>query len=175
MASLAMASNTPAVIHMSRRSRTVVSETLLAQSRSASSHEQPVARRTKITAKQSRSGVLARWQPSGWSSTGTGTSGSIAAHIASTTSGSNARMMGQDLHSVVGLLDSTPIVSGPEQRPVDGLLFRRELPGHRPIRLSARPVSRLPGLRGRARALERAHAKARASPGPGAQFVPRRW
>jgi hypothetical protein len=54
-ASLAMASKIPAAIHSSRRSRTVVSDTLVPHSRSASSHEQPVTNRTSITSKQSRS------------------------------------------------------------------------------------------------------------------------
>ena len=47
--------NTPAVIHSSRRDRTVVSDTSLPHSRSASSHEHPVANRTRITAKHARS------------------------------------------------------------------------------------------------------------------------
>src|SRR5579862_444441 len=44
----------------------------------------------------------------------------MAEKTASTTSGSNARMMVGHLHSVVGLLGSTPIISGPTPRPVDG-------------------------------------------------------
>src|ERR1039458_2647036 len=55
IASFAIVSKTPAAIHSSRRSRTVVSETLLPHSRSPSSHEQPVTSLTSITSKQSLS------------------------------------------------------------------------------------------------------------------------
>src|SRR5680860_1273534 len=95
-----MLSNTPASIHSSRRSRTVVSDTLFEHSRSASSHEQPVTSRTSMTSKQSRSEARWRWQPNGWVSTRTGSSGSTAAQMVSFTFGSSARMMGEDLHSV---------------------------------------------------------------------------
>jgi len=78
-----IASNTPATSHSSRRWRTVVSDTLFPQRRSASSHEQPVESRTSITSKQSRFEERGRWQPSGCTSTRTGTSGSMAAHTAS--------------------------------------------------------------------------------------------
>ena len=47
-------------------------------------------------------------------------------------------MVGTSTRSLVG--DSTPIFSGPPQRPVDGP-FTRELPSQRPISLFARPLS----------------------------------
>ena len=52
-ASFTSCSKIPAATHSSRRLRTVVSETLLPQSRSASSKLQPVTSRTSITSKQS--------------------------------------------------------------------------------------------------------------------------
>ncbi len=98
----ATVSNTPAAIHSSRLARTVVSEDLLPQSRSASSHEQPVTNRTSITSKQSRSGSRRRWEPGGWVFGAGGTRGSIAAQTVPTTSGSGARMVVGYLHEVVG-------------------------------------------------------------------------
>lgn len=47
----------PGPVHSSRRVRTVVSETFFPQSRSASSQERRMARRTSITSTQSRCGT----------------------------------------------------------------------------------------------------------------------
>ena len=60
MASAAMASKTPTATHSSRRCRAVVSETTRPVICSASSHEHPVARRTMMTIKQSRSDLRGR-------------------------------------------------------------------------------------------------------------------
>ena len=46
---------------------------------------------------------------------------------------------GTDLHSVVGCWVTTPILSGPSPRPVDGLSARKS-PVQRPFFLSARPL-----------------------------------
>ena len=150
LASAAIALNTPASIHSSRRSRTVVSETLLPHSRSASSHEHPVTRRTSITSKQSRLSARGRWQPSGWSSTASGMSGSIPAQTASPTSGSSVRTSyGGTSTWSFGSWDSTPIVSGPLQRPVDGHQLQGTdslLTGLSPIRAASKCRVRAAGL-----------------------------
>ena len=112
----------PGRVHSSRRSRAVVSETLLPHSRSASSHEHPVTRRTNCTSKQSRSGARGRWQPKRVV---------VDAHREERfdrrkdngiyTSGSSARMTAGDLHLVVWRCGCTRrSFSGPTQRPVDG-------------------------------------------------------
>ncbi len=89
-------SNTPAVIHSSRRARKVVSETRCSRMASMSTHDEPVVSRIRIPQKQSWSGTRGRWHPSGCSG-GLGSSGSMAAKTASTTSVSSARMMWVDL------------------------------------------------------------------------------
>ncbi len=86
-------SKTPASTHSSRRARIVVSDTRPPNSLSAVTHEQPVTNRIKIPQNTILSGIRRRCPPVGWLSTGTGTSGSIAAHTGSTTSDPNARMM----------------------------------------------------------------------------------
>src|SRR5579863_120923 len=108
MASSATLAKTPSSTHSSRRARAVVSETFMAQRRSAVTQLQPVTRRTRISSKTNRSEVLGRWQPSGWDLEGPGRCGSTAAKTASTTWGSSARMMVGHLHSVVGGLDEHP-------------------------------------------------------------------
>lgn len=142
MASVASASNTPAASHSSRRSRTVVSETLLPHKRSASTHEQPVESRTSITMKQFRFDDRGRWQPRGWASTGRGTRGSMADQTAFNTSGSSARMMVQTFHLVVGV-DSARHQSRYSPATGGWSPFHKSA-GHRPIRLSARPLSAIP-------------------------------
>jgi hypothetical protein len=67
-----------------------------------STHDAPVTSRNRIPRKQSRSGTRGRWQPSGCVRGGGGIKGSIAAQMASTTSGSRARMMTSVLHQVIG-------------------------------------------------------------------------
>ncbi len=102
-ASSATVSTTPTTIHSSRLARTVVSEALAPQSRSASSHEQPVTDRTSITSEQSRSGSRRRWQPRGRVFGARGTRGSIAARTVSATSGSSAcSIVGTSTWSSVG-------------------------------------------------------------------------
>src|SRR5665213_2164603 len=143
-ASRAKASNTPAAIHSSRRVRIVVSDTLCPHSRSASSQEQPVTRRTNIPSKQSRSVALGRWQPNGWVRSGGGISGAMAAQTVSPTSGSSARMMvGTSTWSLVGWV-STPSFMGPPPRPVDGRLLQRAYSQVRalsPIRAASKKLS----------------------------------
>ena len=71
----------------------MVSETSKFMIASMSTHDAPVTSRIRIPRKQTRSATRGLWQPSGCSSTGIGKIGSIAAQIASATSGSIARVM----------------------------------------------------------------------------------
>jgi hypothetical protein len=93
-----------------------------------------------MTLKQARSEALGRRHPNGWASNRSGSSGSMAAQMASPTSGSSARMMVRTStwSSVLGAPD---ITVGTRQRPVDGhLSLRDELPDHGSTHLFARPV-----------------------------------